>query len=62
MPCAEEDGQGWWDMNVNAVGEGEEGDALAENSDAPKRKRGCCCWVEEGPALGWAEDEGFTWW
>ena len=59
MPCAEEDGQGWWDMNVNAVGEGEEGDALAENSDAPKRKREGM-WLAEEPALVGADD-GFTW-
>lgn len=46
-------------MNVNAVGEEEVGDALAEKSDAPKRKREGM-WLAEEPALVGADD-GFTW-
>ena len=47
-PAEEEEGQFWWDMNVNGV-DGVDGDALWEKS-APKRKSG-----------SW-EEEDFTWW
>ena len=47
-PAEEEEGQFWWDMNVNGV-DGVDGDALWEKS-APKRKSG-----------SWEEDD-FTWW
>ena len=54
-PGADEEDQGWWDMNVNAVGEEVVGDALAEKSDAPKRKREGM-WLAEEPALEVADD------
>lgn len=59
--AAEDDGQFWCDMNVNGVGgEGFDGDALAEKSAAPKRKRG---WLAEGvPAPECADEADFTWW